>query len=427
MTPKEKLQAHSAEFTRTLIQIAPSVQFAVGYGASNVTIIEGDTSLIIVDTLESTGAAKQLLADIRRQSDKPIDTIIYTHSHRDHVSGAVVFAEGRAPTIIGRPAETNMLGAVEVAEIGRIRARRQFAIGEPAWVRINLGIGPGERPLDGLGAGQLPVTQTIVEDSETHTIDGVTLQFVAAPGETPDTMVVWLPEQHILISADNYYKSFPNIYPIRGNGYRDVALWLASLDTMLSFNSKHLLPGHSRPLQGATHIRTVLTDYRDGIQSIFEQTLTGMNKGLTMDELVETVKLPDHLANSPYLQEFYGCIAWSVRAIFTGYLGWFDGNPTNMFTLSPRGEAAEMVALVGGAATLLQHAEDALSSDKLQWAMQLVDRLIALDEQAERAKQIKIEALSKLAERQINATARNYYLSYASELRASAESKQGAS
>ena len=422
MTPKEKLQAHSAEFVRDLITISPTVTFAVGYGASNVTIIEGDTSLIVVDTLESTGAAKELLADVRQRSSKPISTIIYTHSHRDHVSGAIVFAEGGTPDILTRPAETNMLGAPQVAKISKMRARRQFAIGEPSWVRINLGLGPGERSLDGLGAGAVPANVMITGERETHIIDGVTLEFVAAPGETPDTMLVWLPDQRILISADNYYKSFPNLYPIRGSAYRDVALWVDSLETMLSFEADVLLPGHSRPLQGADHIQKVLTDYRDGIRHVLDETLAGMNKGMTPDQLAETITLPPHLADNPYLQPYYGCVPWSVRAIFTGYLGWFDGNPTNMFPLPQREESAEMVALVGSSTALLARAEDALANDKHQWAMQLVDHLLILDEHTQRATEIKIAAMTALAEQQINATARHYYLSYASEMRKSNQS-----
>ena len=417
MTPKEKLQAHSAEFTKELITITENVYFAVGYGASNVTIIEGEMSLIIVDTLESTGAAKQVLADVRKISKKPVRTIIYTHGHRDHVGGASIFAGGGMPTIIARPSDASQIGAPEVTEIGTVRARRQFALGEPAAVRINLGLGPGERPLDGFGAGFMPATQIIKRERETHVIDGLTLEFIAAPGETEDTMLIWLAEQQILISGDNYYKSFPNLYPIRGDRYRDVGQWVASLDKMITFNAVHLLPGHSRPLQGKKKIKTVLSDYRDGIQHILQATLEGMNKGLTIDQLVQTVTLPPHLVDNPYLQEFYGCIAWSVRAIFTGYLGWFDGNPTQIFPLPPREEATEMAALVGGVDQLLQKAEEAIARHKYQWGMQLTDHLLALDAHTPAATRLKIAAMEALAEEQINATARHYYFSYASELK----------
>ena len=420
MTPKQKLQAHSTEFRKELITIAENVHVGVGYGASNAIMIEGNESLIIIDTLESTSAAEVLLADFRQISTKPVGAIIFTHSHRDHVSGASVFAPEFAddvePMIYGRPAETDMLGAPEIANIARLRAKRQFAIGEPDWVRINLGLGPGERPLKGLGAGALPITHPITNERETLSIDGITIECVAAPGETPDTMVLWLPEQQILIGADNYYKSFPNISPIRGSAYRDVALWVDSLDTMLSFNAEHLIPGHSRPLQGNETIQTALTHYRDAIRHVLDATLAGIDQGLTPDELVQVVQLPEPLAELPYLQEFYGNVAWSVRAIFAGYLGWFDGNPTNMFPLSAQEEAKRFAQLAGGAEHLLTQLKQAVAQDDNQWALQLADALIALDTQSSEAKTLKAQALKDLAEEQINATARNYYLTYAHEL-----------
>ncbi|MEM7127120.1 MAG: alkyl/aryl-sulfatase [Chloroflexota bacterium] len=420
MNPKEKLQAHSDEFRKQLISISDNVHMGVGYGASNATMIEGKTSLIIVDTLESTSAAELLLADFRQISQKPVGAIIYTHSHRDHVSGATVFAagfaDGREPIIYARPAETDMLGAPEIANISRLRAKRQFAIGEPSWVRINLGLGPGERPLKGLGAGVLPATHLVTEARETLSIDGETIECVAAPGETTDTMVLWLPDQRILIGADNYYKSFPNISPIRGSSYRDVGMWVDSLNTMLALEADVLIPGHSRPLQGAETIREVLTNYRDAIQFVLEETLAGIDKGMTPDELVQTVKLPMHLAELPYLQEFYGHVAWSVRAIFAGYLGWFDGNPTNMFPLPPQEEAQRMATLAGGTDALLANLKNAVNEGDSQWALQLADALIALNVQAADAKLLKSQALKSLAEEQVNATARHYYLTYAHEL-----------
>ncbi|MEM7532159.1 MAG: alkyl/aryl-sulfatase [Chloroflexota bacterium] len=422
MTPKQKLQAHSAEFRRELIQVVEGIHVGVGYGASNATMIEGETGLIIVDTLESIGAAEELMADFRQVSDKPVLAIIYTHSHRDHVGGASVFVqefpEGQPPVIYARPTETDMLGAPALAAISVLRAKRQFAIGVPSWVRINLGLGPGERSLRGLGAGLTPPTDSITHDRQTLTIDGVTIECVAAPGETPDTMVLWLPNHRLLIGADNYYKSFPNISPIRGSAYRDVALWVKSLETMLSFDADYLIPGHSRPLMDAVTIRTVLTDYRDAIQHVLQATLEGMNAGKTPDELVQTVKLPKYLADKPYLQEFYGTVAWSVRSIFIGYLGWFDGNPTNMFRLPPHEEAARLAKLAGGVDALLAQLETAVNEGDSQWGLQLADALLALDVHTTQAHSYKAQALKALAEEQINATARNYYLTYALELEA---------
>ena len=104
----------------------------------------------------------------------------------------------------------------------------------------------------------------------------------------------------------------------------------------------HLVPCHTRPLHGADRIYKILTDYRDAIQFIHDQSIRGINMGLTPDQMVEYVKLPPHLADKPYLQPFYGTVAWSVRSVFAGNMGWFDGDPANLESLSPKAQARLM-------------------------------------------------------------------------------------
>jgi uncharacterized sulfatase len=170
-------------------------------------------------------------------------------------------------------------------------------------------------------------------------------------------------------------------------------------------------------------VAQALTDYRDAIRFVFEKTVEGMNLGMPPDELVGYVKLPAELAEKDYLGEFYGNVEWAVRAIFDGHLGWFDGNPTNLFSLAPREEAERVAALAGGIEALTAHARYALSQGDAQWAAQLADHLIALDPTATEPKLIKADALTRLAENLLTATGRNYYLTVAQELRAEAASK----
>jgi uncharacterized sulfatase len=229
-------------------------------------------------------------------------------------------------------------------------------------------------------------------------------------------LYVWLPKQKVLFAGDNFYKSFPNLYAIRGTPYRDVKQWADSLDAMLKLDAVALVGGHTRPIIGADEVREVLTNYRDAVRFVHDKTVEGMNKGLAPDELVEYVRLPDHLADQEYLQEFYGNVQWSVRATFSGYLGWFDGNPTNLFRLTPAEEARRIAALAGGEDALLAKAREANASGDMQWAAQLSDYLLALHPESSDAKQIKAEALLRLGERCVTATGRTYYLTVAQEL-----------
>ena len=249
---------------------------------------------------------------------------------------------------------------------------------------------------------------------------GVRLELVAADGETGDQLYAWLPDRRVLFAGDNFYKSWPNLYAIRGTGYRDVSAWIESLSRMIAERPQVLVGGHTRPVIGADRVTEVLTHYRDGIASIFEQTIAGMNQGLTPDELVETVKLPSELAELDYLKPYYGNVEWAVRAIFTGYLGWFDGNPSNLFPLSPADEARRVAGAGrrrGGAAHRGCSSVDFGSPMDGAVVRSPVGPRSAADAAA---MLLKADALDALARELLTATGRNYYMTTAMQLRRAA-------
>ncbi len=190
-----------------------------------------------------------------------------------------------------------------------------------------------------------------------------------------------------------------------------------SIDKLLREGPEYLVGGHTRPILGKEAVTQALTDYRDAIHFVFDKTIEGMNQGLTPDELVRHVQLPAHLAEKDFLQPYFGHPHWAVRSIFTGYLGWFDGNPTNLFPLSPRAEAERIATLAGGQDRLIKTAHEALSSGDYQWAAQLSDYLLALDKSAVEPKKIKAQAFEALGERTLSAPGRNYYFAVAQKLR----------
>ncbi|MCJ8310562.1 MAG: alkyl/aryl-sulfatase [Rhizobiaceae bacterium] len=417
-----ELKAHPDYFKKEIVQLADNVYQAFGFAASNVYMIIGDDGVTIVDTTETTTAAENVLAEFRKITDLPVKNIILTHAHRDHVSGASVFTEGGSPEIFASDRSSEDSLTEETAHPRPVKAqmartKRQFGIGlsYPDEI-IGIGVGPGDRPLKGMGAGILPPTRKIGEDGEKVTLCGIDLELVMAPGETPDHMVVWYPEKKVLISGDNFYRSFPNLYAIRGTEYRDFDTWANTMDLLMAFKPEVLGPGHTKALFGADTIQQSLTDYRDAIRHVIDETRNGMDAGKTMDELAHSVKLPPHLADKPHLREYYGRVEYAVRAYFVGTMGWFDGNPTSLSPLAPTDEAQRFIKLAGGADAVLAEVDASKSNGDFQWALQLIDRLINVGHDVEGMKKLKAETLREHAVSQINCPTRHYYIQSAKEL-----------
>ena len=327
LTPRQQLERQSKHFDKAIIKLTDGAYTAVGYSESNVGMIVGRDGVIIIDTTPGTSAAEEIVTEFQKLTDKPVAAIIYTHGHRDHIGGASVFAGRDDPQIYARDNFRPLLRGQKLL-LGPIideRSVRQFGRNLKAHSeRINLGVSPAANPTKGFGAGYMAPTTLFSEQRFTVEIAGIKVELVQAPGETDDQLYVWLPEQKILFCGDNFYHAFPNLYAIRGTPYRDVRQWANSLDKMVQEGAAVLAPAHTRPIFGARSVHQALSDYRDAIRFVHDKTVKGMNKGLTPDELVAYVKMPEHLAERPYLGEFYGSVAWAVRSTYSGYLGWFD-------------------------------------------------------------------------------------------------------
>jgi alkyl sulfatase BDS1-like metallo-beta-lactamase superfamily hydrolase len=414
------LAAHSAEFERGVIEVTDGVHVAVGFALANSIMLEGDDGIVVVDTTESLETGRQVREAFRAITPKPVRAIVYTHNHTDHVFGSPAFADA------GEPAPAVYAHATTEAYIDRIvnvirpaiyrRSMRMFGALLPQQLKLNAGIGPF-LATGGHGGGTLGLLRPTHTFQDTLDVEvaGVRLQLVHAPGETNDQLFVWLPERDTLLPGDNFYRAFPNLYTIRGTLYRDVLDWVDSLDAMRALAPEHLVPSHTRPLSGAAHIDAQLTAYRDAIQYVHDQTIRGINRGLTPDQLVEAVVLPPHLATNPWLQEFYGTVEWSVRAIFTGYLGWFDGNAAHLSPLPPAQRAERMAALAGEGTSLASAAAAALDVGDLRWAAELADLHLTLEPADAVTRATLSAALRGLGEAHPSANGRNYYLSQALE------------
>jgi len=415
------LEAHTAEFERRVYTVTDGVSQAVGFGLANSIMVEGDACVFIVDVMASIESARAVKAEFDKITSKPIKALIYTHNHPDHVFGGPGFVPDGAVDVYAHETTRGQIERVVsvIRPIIERRSDRMFGTFLPHDGPdriVNSGIGPFLEAAHGGGTPGVIWPNHTLRDALDAEICGVRVQMVHAPGETDDQIFVWLPDKRVLLPGDNVYKAFPNLYTIRGTAYRDVAGWVRSLDRMRALRPEHLAPSHTRPVSGADEIMEILTAYRDAIQFVHDQTIHGMNEGLTADELVERVKLPSHLGDHPYLQEFYGTVAWSVRSIFTGYLGWFDGDAATLSPAPPEERSRGYIELAGGAGNVLAAARRAIDTGRYAWAAELTTHVLRVQPEASEAKALKAQALRALGQRSISPNGRNFYLTQALEL-----------
>lgn len=418
-----RMTEHSKKMEQRVFRIADNVYSAVGYALANSIMIEGRDGIIIVDVTESVDSAKTILAEFRKITSKPVRAVIYTHNHSDHTMGVKAFANeddvkaGRVDIFAHETLmDTVISNASVIAPILGLRSAYSFGIALERGPEgsVNEGIGPklvvGQRSF-------IAPTKTF-KDSLDVDVAGVRLRLQHAPSETDDEIIVWLPESKVLLTAEVIQgECFPNLHTLRGTRYRDPVNWFKSIDKLRRFGAEHMVPSHGRPVSGRTNIEELLTSYRDAIQYVHDQTIRNMNNGLSPDELVAVVsKLPPHLANHPWLGEFYGTVRHSVREIYFGYLGWFEGDPTFLDPF-PRGErAARYVEQMGGRDQVLGSAQKAFDKSDYQWAAELLTYLIRLNKDDAQARNLKARALRELAYKTENTNWRDWYISSAREL-----------
>lgn len=403
-------------FQETCTEVTGGVWHVLGMGHSNAVIVEGNHSVLLIDTLDTLERGQQLLSLIREKTGKEVGTIIYTHGHPDHRGGAGAFLE-HDPEIIAFAPKTPALERSEMLlDIQNKRGGRQFGYALSDEENISQGIGRREGMVYGEHRAFVPPATVYREEKVVREIDGIRVEMVRLPGETDDQIMVWLPQREVLCCGDNYYGCFPNLYAIRGGQYRDLAAWLNSLEVLKSFPARHLLPGHTAPVSGNEKIREVLDNFSRAIDYILTKTLEGLNDGKSEDQLAAEIRLPEELACLPYLGEYYGCVEWTVRAICTAYLGWFDGNPTHLHALAPKEHARKMTALIGGTQAVLKAAGKAFEEGEYQWCLELCDLLLEENPADGDVRRLKAGALEKIADFETSANGRHYYLACAREL-----------
>ncbi|ORM32160.1 alkyl sulfatase dimerization domain-containing protein [Williamsia sp. 1135] len=395
-----------------------------GYALSAMTVIVGDDGVILIDPPEDVEKGRRMRVELEKITSKPTVAIVYSHWHTDHYAGVKAFASqaqvdaGEVQIIAHRDFMDNVIANSISGDGAILTARADYSLG------TLLEVGPEGRVNGGIGPDFIMETMSLlaptvhVDDRLEHTVAGVRMVHFWAPSEAIDEIVTWLPDLGILQSAEVIQgESFPNLHTIRGSRYRDPQAWFRSIDRHLRpLPAEFMIPSHGRPLAGKAEIAKVLRDYRDAISYVYDQTLRHMNKGLLPDDLVDRVSLPETLARSEWLGNFYGGVPHSVREIYVGELGWFDGDPTTLAPINATEASRRYIELIGGRDKVVAAADKAAAAGDHQWAAELLRHVVRVDPTDQPARIGKAEALRAIGYTTPNSNWRTWYLTAAREL-----------
>ena len=411
-----------------LYEVVAGIYQVRGFDLSNVTFVEGDTGVIVIDPLTCVETARAAFELYRQhRGERKVRAVIYTHSHADHfggVKGVTTQEEvdsGRVAVIA--PEGFTMHAVAENVHAGTAMARRAAYMFGAALDR-----GPEGQVGAGLGqtvsTGELTLivpTIDITSTGQTLTVDGVEIEFQLAPGtEAPAEMHFYFPRYRALCMAENANHTLHNLLTLRGALVRDPRIWAQYLTeavelfldrTDVEFGSHHW------PTWGRDEIVELLTTQRDLYAYLHDQTLRLLNQGLNGAEIAEEIKLPPVLENAWNARGYYGSVSHNVKAIYQRYMGWFDGNPARLWQHVPEQAATRYVAAMGGLDAVIEKATTAFDGGDFRWAATLLDHAVFADPANEEAKSLLADTLDQLGYGSENGTWRNFFLSGAAELR----------
>ncbi len=387
-----------------LFQVTERVFQVRGLDLANLTIVESDSGIIVIDTLttvEVAAAAMRLYFDHR--GDRPIRAVIYTHSHSDHFGGAhgVIPPEQTGIPVIAPDGFMEAVGGENVLPGNAMARRAQFQFGgllhQGPLGQIDAGLGK----ITARGTQSLIApTHLIREPVETHTIDGVEIVFQLAPEtEAPAEMHLFLPRWGVLNMAENATHHLHNFLPLRGAVVRDPRMWAKYLGDALDLfgpRTEVLIAQHHWPVWGTARVRTFLEKQHDLYKFVHDQSVRLLNLGRKPGEIAEEIALPPELAREWYARGYYGSLKHNAKAVYQRYLGWYDGNPAGLDALPPRETAERTMAYMGGVDAAVARAREDFAAGSFRWVAQVMHQAVLAAPDHVAARALLADALEQL-------------------------------
>jgi alkyl sulfatase BDS1-like metallo-beta-lactamase superfamily hydrolase len=411
-----------------LFEVVPGIYQVRGFDLSNITFVEGETGVLVIDPLISAETAAAAL-DLYRthRGDRPVVGVVYTHSHADHFGG-VKGVTSQEDVSAGRCVILAPDGFMEHAISENVYAGT--AMTRRAGYMYGAALDRGPRGQVGAGLGQttstgtmsvIAPTDSIIATGEERVIDGIRVEFQLTPGtEAPAEMNILFPDHRALCMAENATHVLHNILTIRGALVRDPRVWARYLTESIDRYGERLdvvFASHHWPTWGRERAIRYLSEQRDLYAYLHDQTLRLLNQGFNGAEIAEAMEMPPALEAAWHARGYYGSVSHNVKAIYQRYMGWYDGNPARLWQHTPDEQAKRYVAAMGGIDAVVAQARTAFDSGDLRWAAELLDRAIFADPSHAEAKALQADTLERLGFGAENGTWRNAYLAGAAELR----------
>src|SRR5215471_12096687 len=411
-----------------LFEVVPGVYQVRGLDIANMTLIEGDSGVIVVDTLTSIeGAAAGMQLYFRHRGKRPVEAVIFTHTHTDHWGGArgvlddATLASGQVPIIAPNFFMEHAVSENIIAGPAMLRrAQYQFGPFLAKGVRGHVDCGLGKSMAAGAFALVRP-TDLIIATGDKRVIDGVEFEFQMAPNsEAPAEMHFYVPRYKLLNLAENCTHNFHNLLPFRGADVRDALAWSKYLNEALSLwggKAEAMCGQHHWPVWGKERVDTMIRQQRDLYKFAHDQTIRLMNHGLTATEIAETIRLPESLEGAWHTRGYYGHIRHNVKAIYQKYLGWYDANPVNLDPLPPVEAGRKYVEYMGGGEAILARAAKDFAKGEFRFVAQALSHLVFAEPDNRAARALLADTFEQLGYAAESSTWRNAYLFGAQELR----------
>lgn len=411
-----------------LFRVTDRVYQVRGFDIANMTIVEGDDTLIVIDPLLAAETARAALAlYYQHRPRKPVGTVIYTHGHADHFGGVKGVVD-EADVAAGKVQVIAPSGFMETAVAENILAgnamsrRSQYQFGSllPPGVRGQVDTGLGKALARGTVTLITP-TATIDKPTEERTIDGVQFVFQLVPGsEAPSEMLMYLPQFRVLDMAEDVTHTMHNLYTIRGAEVRDGSLWSKYIDqARVAFGDRTdvLIAQHHWPTTGRERIVELLKKQRDMYKFINDQSLRLLNHGYAAADIAETLRMPANLEQEWSARGYYGTLRHNAKAVYQKYLGWYDANPANLNPLPPVAQARKTVEYMGGAEAVIARARGDFARGEYRWVASAMSQVVYADPSNRAARELGADALEQLGYQSEAGTWRSAYLVGAMELR----------